>query len=216
MRHKGITKIMTNSRLFLLLGALLLSGCASSTFSSTWKTPEAMPLGFKGQKVVAAVLLKDPAARRLAEDRLAMHISQAGAQGRTMYSVLPDFTGGNEEQARAALEAAGVKGVVVMRPVNVSKDVRVTPPYEAETYASFWGGYYGYGVSLSYSSPREATVSETIVVYVETLVYSLEQNKLVWGGLSKTTNPDTLAELIEELFTGAAVELQKQGLITKQ
>jgi hypothetical protein len=209
--------MIASSRLIVLLGAVLLAGCGStSAFTTTWKSPEAVPLGFKGKKVVAAVLLKDESARRLAEDRLSYEISARGAEGRTLYSLFPGAAAGNEKEARAALEAAGVKGVIVMRPVNVDKTVRVTPPYEASSYASFWGGYYGTGFSLSYSSPREATVSETMVVYVETLVYSLEQNKLAWGGLSKSTNPDTLAELIAELSTGATAELEKAGLISKQ
>jgi hypothetical protein len=208
-------KMIAYARRLTLLGAVLLSGCAS-TFSTTWKAPESTPLEFRGQKVVAAVLLKDESRRRLAEDRLAQQIAVRGAEGRTMYSLLPGPIAGNEQQARAALEAAGVKGVIVMRPVNIDKEVRVTPPYEGETYASFWGGYYGYGFSLSYSSPREAKVSEKMVVYVETLVYSLAQNKLVWGGTSKSTNPDTVAALIEELSAATTSELQKEGLIRQQ
>jgi hypothetical protein len=203
------------TRLLTLFGAVLLSSCAS-TFSTTWKAPEATPLGFRGQKVVAAVLLKDESNRRLAEDRLAQQIAARGAQGRTLYSLVPGPIAGNEQEARAALEAAGVKGVIVMRPINVDKKVRITEPYEEQSYASLWGGYYGYGFALSYSSPRESTVSETTVVYVETLVYSLEQNKLVWAGRSKTTNPETLAELIEELSVAATSELQKEGLIKEQ
>jgi hypothetical protein len=202
-------------RLLTLFGVVLLSGCAS-TFSTTWKAPEATPLGFRGQKVVAAVLLKDESQRRLAEDRLAQQIAVRGAQGRTLYSLVPGPVAGNEQEARAALEAAGVKGIIVLRPINVDRTVRVTAPYEEQSYASFWGGYYGYGFSLSYSSAREGTVSETTVVYVEALVYSLEQNKLVWGGVSKTTNPETLAELIEELSVAATSELKKQGLIKEQ
>jgi hypothetical protein len=200
------------TRLLILSGVVLLSGC-TSTFSTMYKAPDAAPLGFKGQKVVAAVLIKDESRRRLAEDRLAQQIAVRGAEGRTMYSLVPGPLGGNEQEVRAALEAAGVKGIVVMRPINIDKTVHVTPPYEAQGYASFWGGYYGTGFSLSYSSGSEGKVTEKTVVYVETLVYSLAQNKLVWGGVSKTTDPETLTELIQELSVAATSELQKQGLI---
>jgi hypothetical protein len=203
------------TRPLILLGTVLLSACAS-TFSSTWKDPKATPLEFKSHKVVAVVLLKDESKRRLAEDRLAQQIAARGAEGRSMYSLLPGATADNEKETRAALEAAGVKGAIVMRPIHVDKEVRITEPYQEPSYASFWGGYYGYGFALSYSTPREATVSETTVVYVETLVYSLEQNKLVWAGRSTTTNPETLTELIEELSAATTSELQKQGLIAEQ
>jgi hypothetical protein len=182
-------------------------------YTNTWKSPEATPLGFRGQKVVAAAVVKDNAKRRLAEDRLAQQIAAHGAEGRTMYSLLPGATSGDEAAIRAALEAAGVKGLIVLEPIYVDRDVRVTPAYEGETTASLWGSTYGSGFALSYSSPREATVSETTVVYVETRVYSLEQNKLVWAGQSKSSDPDTVTELIEGISAATVTELQKAGLI---
>jgi len=50
-------------------------------------------------------------------------------------------------------------------------------------------------------------------VIVETLVYSLEQDKRVWAGQSETTNPEKVGPFIKELVTKAASELKKQGLI---
>ncbi len=203
-------------RLLTLLAAVLLSACAS-TFSSTWKDPEATPLEFQRQKVVAAVLLKDESQRRLAEDRLAQQIAAYGALGYKMYSVYPEAFAGNEQATRAAMEAAGVKGIVVMRPIAVDREVRITQPYQEPNYASFWGGYYGTGFAVSVSTgSNEPTVRETKTVYVETLVYSLVQNKLVWGGRSKTTNPETLAELINELSAATVHELKKAGLAKDQ
>jgi hypothetical protein len=204
------------TKLLMLLSALALSAC-TSTYSLKWKDPDAKPLEFKGEKVVAAVLIKDQSKRRMAEGRLAQQIAARGAQGRTMYSMVPDEAMGNEQATRAALEAQGVKGVIVMRPVHVDREVRVTQTYQEPSYASFWGGYYGYGVSMSISTgSNEPKITETTVVYVETLVYSLEQNKLVWGGRSKTTNPETLTELINELTAAAVEELQKEGLVRKR
>src|SRR3954447_20758561 len=201
------------AKLPLLLAAILLSSCASSSLTTTWKDPGATPLEFRGNKVVAIVMVKDQPTRRLAEDRLAQQIAVRGAEGRSLYSLIPNATADNEQQTRAALEAAGVKGAIVMRPVHVDTEVRVTEPYQEPSYASFWGGYYGYGFSLSYSTPRESTVTEKKTVYLETLVYSLDQNKLVWAGRSTTTDPDTLTALIEEVAAATTTELQKQGLI---
>lgn len=201
--------------LALLFGMALLTGCASTpTYTSTWKSPEATPLGFKGKKVVAAVVVKDNDQRRLAESRLAQQIAAYGAEGRTMHSLLPGATPGNEAAIRAALEAAGVKGLIVLQPIYVDRDVHVTPAYEGGGAASLWGSSYGSGFALSYSSPREATVSEKTVVYVETRVYSLDQNRLVWAGQSKASNPETLAELIEGISAATVSELQKAGLVS--
>ena len=206
--------IATISRL-TLLSLAVLSGCASSPFTETWKDPNATPLEFKSEKVVAVVLAKSQTSRRLAEDRLAQQIAVRGAQGRTMYSMLPDAREDNEAATRAALEAQGVKGVIVMRPISVDKELDVvnTTHYEP-AYMNYWGGYYGYGWGASYGMPvTDTRIRETTVVYIETLVYSLKQNKLVWGGKSKKTNPDNLAVLVEELAEALAKELKKEKLI---
>src|SRR5215471_9968300 len=199
-------------RIAVLVGASLLAGCAS-TFKHTWKNPDATALEFRGEKVVAIVLVKDESTRRLAENRLAQQIAAHGAQGRTMYSIAPNATVGNEQETRAILEKQGVKGVVVMRPISIDRTVHITPAEEEATYASFWGGYYGYGYSVAYTSGSEEKVSESYVAYVETLVYSLKQNNLGCSGQSKTTKLDTVTELIEELVGATVTELKKEGLV---
>jgi hypothetical protein len=207
-------KMTTLIRAMISLIAVVLAACASSsTLTSVWKSPEAAPLAFKGRKVAAAVIAKDEETRRLSEDRLAQQIAVRGAEGRTMYSLLPNPTVRDEQAVRAALEAANVKGLIVMEPVFVNRDVHVTPAYEGGGSASLWGSSYGSGFAVSYSSPREAKITESTVVYIETRVYSLEQNKLVWSARSKSVDPDTLATLIEELSGAIASELQKEGLI---
>jgi hypothetical protein len=192
-----------------LLTAALIGGCSPTTFVSSWKSPTAQPLQPTGARVAAVVMMQDEPSRRSAEDTLAREISAHGARGIPMYKILPNAQPGNEEQAKAALEGAQIQGVVVMRPLGVSKDVTVSPAYGGPYYSGYWGGYYGYG----WGSPWGPSVYTDTTVSVETLVYSLKQNQLVWGGRSKTTNPENVNELVSEVASAAADELSKQGLI---
>ena len=50
-------------------------------------------------------------------------------------------------------------------------------------------------------------------MHVEILVYSLDQDKLVWAARSETTNPEKVGPFIKELTAKAAAEMKKQGLI---
>jgi hypothetical protein len=190
--------------------ALAACGASSSTFVSSWRAPDAAPLEFQNSKVAAVVMIKNPAARRAAEDTLAQEISKRGAQGIPMYSLVDDASLGNEEGTRAALDAAQIKGAVVMRPVGTDKEVVSTPAYSGPAYGGYYGGYHSYG----WGAPYGAQVYTNTIVSVETLVYSLEQNKLVWGGQSKTTNPENVDSLVKELAEAVAEELQKQRLIS--
>lgn len=81
-------------------------------------------------------------------------------------------------------------------------------------YGSFWGaGYYGWGGGGVYAPGYLRTDT---IVSVETLVYSLRQDKLVWAAQSQTTNPSRVDVFIKELVDKAAKEMQKQGLLTAE
>jgi len=163
-----------------------------------------------GSKVAAVVMTPEPSSRRAAEDYLAELLTQGGAQGIPMYTLVPDGEADDEEAARAAAEEAGIVGVVVMRSVRTDKEVVSTPTtYVGPAYGGYWGGYYGYGWGMT----TGGDIRTDTIVFVETLVYSLRENRLVWAGQSKTTNPSSVDDLIEDTADQVADELEREGLL---
>ncbi|WP_337842051.1 hypothetical protein [Rheinheimera sp.] len=110
----------------------------------------------------------------------------------------------DEARVRAAAEKAGVTAIVVMRPVHLDKEIS-SRGYSGPTFGGFIGGNLGPG----WGSNLE---SDTVLV-IETLVYALPQNKLVWGGQSKSKNPGNVDSLIEKTADQVADEMERQGLI---
>jgi hypothetical protein len=197
----------------VLAAATTAFACASTSFHSTWKAPGAGPLNFKGRKVAALIVSKEEGVRYGAEDALAREMSARGAVGIPAYSLIPKELVQDKEKAKEFLAKAQVAGVVAMRVVGKDKEVSGSPGgyWGSPSYATFWGaGYYGWGWGGVYDPGYIRT--DTIVI-VETLVYSLEQDKLVWAGQSETTNPSKVGPFIQELTAKAANELKKQGLI---
>jgi hypothetical protein len=188
-----------------------LLGCATTSFVSSWKAPDAAPLRLSGAKVVAVVMDTTESSRRVAEDRLAQELTQRGAVGMPMYKILPDTSPESEAEARDALEGMDIAGVVVMRPIATEQELVVTPSYAGPRYGAYWGGYYGFGWMEPWGSVSDVRTNR--VVWVETLIYSLRQNKLIWAGQSRTTNPDDVDALVAELSDKVAEELKEQGLL---
>ena len=192
---------------------LFLAACETTTFISTWKNPQAAPLGkTKGRTVVACVMAQDEYIRHEAEDELVKIINKRGQKGVSSYTLLPPGVF-DENIAKAAFEKAQAHGVVVIRPVSADKEVTATytagywgGPY----YGGFWGGYWGYGWGAVYD-PGYLSVEK--VVKIETLVYSLEQDKLVWAGLSRTVDPTQVDSFITEVGKACAEQMEKDGLI---
>jgi hypothetical protein len=169
----------------------------------------------KGKKVIALVISADESVRYGAEDVLAQQLTARGAVGVSAYSVVPKELLKDKDQAKAFIEKTGAVGVVSMRVVGKDEQINSTPGgfyWGAPYYSSFWagGGYYGYAWGGVYSP---SYVRTDTIVSVETLVYSLEQDKLVWAGRSDTTNPSKVASFIKDLAKKVAGDMKKQGLI---
>jgi hypothetical protein len=199
----------------MVLTAVLLglSACGTTTFTSTWKAPGTTAINPVGKTVAAVFVSRDESKRRAGEDALAADLTKRGANGIPAYTVLPDAQRGDGEAARAALKAAGCNGAVVMRVVGRDQRINYTPGMAMPAYYGGFGPYWGYGWGAVYSP---GYVTTDTIVSVETLVYSLTQDKLLWASTSRTTNPGNLDALINEVADATAKEMAKQGLLATQ
>jgi hypothetical protein len=205
----------TRAALAVTLAAALCLACATTTFVSTWKSPEAQPLRLTGARVVAIFVTNSPERRRRAEDALAREINQRGAHGVPSYTILSETEVRDEDASRTKLEQAGYQGAVVMRVVGRETQYTYEPGYwnGHPYYQHFWhGGYWGWGWGHVY---EPGYLHEDRVVSVETLVYSFKQDQLVWAGVSKTVDPTQLDSFISELADAVTKQMEKDGLLPK-
>jgi hypothetical protein len=201
-------------RLLIAVAAVALFAvdmtAARPTFKSTWKADAAPGVTFIGKKVAALVITSDDNLRISAEEQLVRELDARRLNGVATYRMAPREVLGSSEQARPWFERAGVEGVVALRPVSLDKQVTYTPSvWTTSSYSTLWG-YYGYGWSGVYS-PGGTSVDTTLIV--ETLVYSVPLDTLLWAGVSTTTNPKEAPAFIKELIEAAVKELKKQGLV---
>jgi hypothetical protein len=187
--------------------------CSTTTFESTWRSPEARPLRLTGKKVVAVFVGRNGTRRRRAEDAMVREIQARGAQAVPSYTVLTEEQAKDPEASKAKLEQLGFAGAVVMRVVGTETELTYEPgiwtrPY----YRHFWGGYWAWGWGRVW---EPGYLRADKVVRVETLVYSLEQDQLVWAGVSRTMNPDRIDDLIADLAKAVTSQMEKDGLLPR-
>ena len=192
---------------------LALAACAGGTkFVNTWKAPDAAPLSVKqGDLVIAMVISKEETQRRTGEDFLSEELRQRGLRPIPSFTLIPTDQVGDREKAAAAIQESGAAALFVLRPIAVNKEQTYVPPtYMGGPYGGGWGPYYGYGWGAAYSPGY--VVTDT-VVRVETLVFDLRQNKLLWAGTSETTNPERLDLFMKDLVKAAGAEMRRVGVI---
>ena len=198
------------SGVMVLLAAAAVAA-SDPKFTSSYSAPDAAGTTFAGKKVAALVMTKDQNLRISAEEQLVRELNARGIQGIATYKMMPQEESTSAEKARPWIERAGVEGVVALRPISAERERTYSPAvWTTTSYSTLWG-YYGYGWT-SYYDPGGYRDDTTIVV--ETLVYSVPRDLLLWAGVSTTTNPKEAQAYISALVKEAIKEMRKKKLVT--
>jgi hypothetical protein len=181
---------------------VLIAACASTSIIATWKDPAANQVHFN--RVLVVVPSRDPALRRSAEDELARRIRAAeAAQAVPSYTVLSDQEVADREHLKEKVRQLGFDGLVVFRVAAVDKEATWVP-------GTYWGPYYGFG---GWPVWDPGYIRTDTVVQVETDVYSTTDDRLIWAARSKTYDPRSMKQLVDEVTKAVSKQMKKQGLI---
>ena len=204
---------MTLLTTIALVGAALATVSAAIEFTATYKSIDAGSVSFAGKKVAALVISNDDSLRMAGEESLARELSARGMQAVATYRMAPKEELRTAETARPWFERANVEGVVALRPVIVdTRQAYTAGTWVNPNYSTLWG-YYGYGWGSVYVI---GTVPKATRVTLETTIYSVSRNQLLWAAVTQTTSSGDLREFVEDLAKEMTKEMQKQGLAKGQ
>jgi len=182
---------------------------AKTAFSSVWKAPNASSVTFAGKKVAALVIDNDQSLRMSGEEALGRELNALGLQGVAAYRLAPKEELQSAERARPWFERAQVTGVVAFRAINDDRRRTYQPAtWTTSYYQSFWG-YYGSAWSLVH---EPGYTRDERFVSLETLIFDVPGNALVWAGMSTTDNPKSGQAVVADVVKQAVKEMQEQGL----
>jgi len=199
----------TVSATLVVATAAVAALSAAITFTSTFKSIDAGAVSFAGKKVAALVISNDDSLRVAGEESLVRELTARGMQAVATYKIAPKEELRSAETARPWFEKGGIEGVVAVRPISADTRQVYTPDMWVGTnYGTLWG-YYGYGWSAVFV-PGSRQQQTTVVV--ETLVFSLPRNQILWGAVTETKNARDLRAFVQELAKASVEEMQKQGL----
>jgi hypothetical protein len=187
--------------------ALLLGACAPNTeVIDSWKDPNIGQQRY--QKILGVFISQDASLRRAGEDQLAKRLPNVVPS----HSALPQEATSDRDKAREWINEQGFDGVVIMRPVKVDKETTYVPgtsyvvPAGYGSMYGYWGTGWGYAYDPGY-------VRQDEVVMVETNVYNVSDAKLVWASRTKTYNPESVRQLVDEIVDQTAREMKSQKVV---
>jgi hypothetical protein len=198
--------------LFTLL-ILLMSSCSSTRIISSWRDPNQQIHPSDWNKVLVVALLQSETNRRRAEDEMVTYLH---GKGITSYSYLnKEIDPKNDEAIRSKIKNDGFDAAITMRLIDVDKEKIYTPRqhYMYPVYYNSFSRYY-YRGWVHYSTPGYYTVTKKFII--ETIIYSIPEDKIIWSGITETYDPEGVEKLTDEIAFVIRKKMMTEGFIEKE
>lgn len=193
-----------------IIAFLLLTSCTSTKIVSSWREPDKQVAVDQLNKVLVVALFKGETSRYKAEDQMVKYLNGKGIASYSYFK--SSFNENNEEALRRKIKADGFDGAVTMRLVDVDKEKTYNPGI-GSSYPTYYRNFSGYYYrSWSYMS-NPGYYSTTKTYTVETNVYSIKEDRVIWTGLTETTDPDGVDKMTEEITKVVFRKMKKEGFI---
>ena len=198
---------------FLLL-LLAFNSCVSSTeITSSWQMPGKHIVIADLNKVLVVAMFKSEVNTRLTEDQM---VSYLGGKGVESYKYLnARFPRNNVEAIRDRIRDDGFDGVITLRLIDAEKE-RVYNPSNFELYPPYYSNFSGYYYRNFPYYSTQGYYSDTKIFTIETNVFSIKEDKIIWTGITKTTNPEGVEKIMKETAHVVYRRMVKDGFVSKK
>lgn len=194
-------------RIAAALGLLALA-CASTKLTSVYRSEHDRGGPFRSLLVMG--LSPSEGARHQFEERFVERLRAHGVDAIPSVEVLPEHGRLERAQVEQWVRERGIDGVVVTHVVDVEQHTEVVPPSVHPSLYGYYGSRWGTAVGVTVGSGYRR---ERTVLRIETNLYDAPTGRLVWSAASRTFDPGSREEVIDEL-TGLVTErLAEEGLL---
>jgi hypothetical protein len=186
-------------------------GCASepkfTKLTGVWKFEQAYTIR-PGKILVVGKLLNEDN-RIPFEDFLTKELKIKNVSAFASYRPIPSREDIVKEKVKSAARVMGIKSVLVTRVVSVDqKDVTVKDQVSYDLYATTMHGSVMMGPYLE--EPYEKTIT---IAQIETGLFDVESDKLVWSARSRVIDADSIDAAIKDYSLAILNQLSVDGLM---
>lgn len=191
---------------------VFFNSCSSTHIASSWRDPDKHIHANDWKKVLVMALLRNETNRRSAEDEMAKYLN---GKGITSYSYLDENFNRKDEQAlRSRIKKDGFDAAITMRLIDVDKE-KVYTPQQYYMYPMYYDDFitYYYRNWMYYNLPGYYTVTKKFII--ETIIYSIKEDKIIWSGITETYDPKGVKRLTSEITRTLRNKMRQEGFIEK-
>jgi hypothetical protein len=203
----------------LLMSAMVWSCSPSTRITGSWVDPSSRGKMLNGKTIFVASLTSNIKVRTNLENNL----ERQPAFGNVKVVKSIDFFSADfykkippEQQLISQIKQSGADLILTISLINKDSETRYVPGnsgYAPYPYYRWYGGFYSY---YNYWRPMfyEPGYYVTDKIYfMETNLYEISSNKLVWSAQSQTVNPGSIDNFVTTYPKVLADQLVKDGLL---
>ena len=193
------------TRICLGLGLVLLAACANTKVVEHWADPD---FNAKLKNIMVLSLNQSDKSRRLFENSFLDALKQRNIQSSASYTLLPSNEDLDKEKVKAVITGSDIDAVLVLRAVKITKEERhVRAQASGTRYNSFYS-YVG-----EYRPTYSAYTTDDTLVHMETNLYAVDGEKLIWTGKTENFNPSDVNAYLVDLTKTVLDKIDKTGFI---
>lgn len=189
-----------------------LSSCANTKITSVWMDSEKAGTTFNDILIIG--IADEEHNRRLFEEQFTNQLKAAGIQSAVSYTLLPQGIDINRDTVSAAIEGKTVDAVIVTHLVAVDEETVYRPSMDYQPAYGYYNGLYSYYPHVHTYVHQPGYYTTHDIVKLETNLYEVATEQLVWSAQSSSFAPESAKEVIDELVNLVIKDLQQKGLIT--
>jgi len=191
-----------------IICAFLFASCATTTttISDVWKDKAYQG---KAQKIVVIMVAKSQYLRKMFEGRFAAELKARGKDAIQSYKIVALEQIPDKELVKSKIKGTGADTVLIARLVD-SKIMEAYMPGGIHVVPSFyygWDTYYD-NIYVDYGYTDNIQVS-----YIETNLYDIKTEKLIWSAHSKTERKEGEQQLINAFIDKVLKKLSSDKII---
>ncbi|MCK4674370.1 MAG: hypothetical protein KAT61_00525 [Gammaproteobacteria bacterium] len=201
--------------------AFLLFSCANTKITQSWVEPDNKK-SYNDLLIIG--IAESEQNRRAYESYFVEELSENAIEAEASYKLIKSNQKIDRDSVSKAIKGLDIDGVIVTHMVGIDEET-IYRPSAGYSYGGAYGGYYRgghYGGLYSYyphvntyvHNPGYYTTHETYTI--ETSLYDVASEELVWTARSRTFSPESVDEVIVDLTKLLIKDLSDKNLIKKK
>jgi len=205
----------TGKVVLFIASSLLLISCANTKISQSWVEP-GNEKSYNGLLIIG--IGESQQNRRAYESYFVEELNTQGIESVASYKIIRQNEDIDRNTVVKAIDGLNIDGVIVTHMVAVDEETvyRSSMNYMPMYGAGYYGSMYSYypHVNSYVHQPGYYTTHETYTL--ETNLYDVETEEMVWSARSRTFSPESVDEVIVDLTRLLIADLKDKGLIKKK